>query len=190
MNKQEFLAALKKKLSGMPRAEREERLAFYSEMIDDKMEAGLSEAEAVASVGATEEIGFEAAEEKPTHRRKMRAWEIVLLILGSPLWISLLAAAFSIVLAIYAVIWSVVVTLWAVFASLAACGPAGLFAGLGFMFNGFGATGLFLIASGLACAGLAILAFFGCLVTTKGVAFLTKQIALGVKGFFGKKEGV
>lgn len=190
MNKKEFLAALKKKLSGLGRDEIEERLAFYSEMIDDKMEEGLSEAEAVASVGKAEQIVIETTEKKPQAKRRMRAWEIVMLILGSPLWISLLAAAFSVILAIYAVIWSVVASLWAVFASLAACGPAGFFAGFGFLFGGFGATGLFLIASGLVCSGLAIFAFFGCLATTKGAAVLTKQIALGIKRFFVKKEGV
>ena len=56
MNKQEFLDRLRKGLSGLPQAEREERLLFYSEMIDDRMEEGLTEEEAVAALGSLEEI--------------------------------------------------------------------------------------------------------------------------------------
>lgn len=47
MNKQEFLVKLRKGLSGLPKEDIEERLTFYSEMIDDRMEEGLSEEEAV-----------------------------------------------------------------------------------------------------------------------------------------------
>ena len=47
MTKQDFLCALQKRLSGLPMRELEERLGFYGEMIDDRMEDGLSEADAV-----------------------------------------------------------------------------------------------------------------------------------------------
>jgi uncharacterized membrane protein len=49
MGKQEFLTRLGKALSGLPREDIEERLNFYSEMIEDRMEEGLSEEEAVAA---------------------------------------------------------------------------------------------------------------------------------------------
>ena len=52
MNKQEFLSRLRKQLRGLE--DREERVTFYSEMIDDRMEDGLSEEEAVAAVGSLE----------------------------------------------------------------------------------------------------------------------------------------
>ena len=38
MNKQEFLMRLREGLSGLPQNEIEERLTFYSEMIDDRIE--------------------------------------------------------------------------------------------------------------------------------------------------------
>ena len=56
MNKQEFLAGLQKGLSGLPQEDVEERLTFYGEMLDDRMEEGLSEEEAVAAAGSVEEI--------------------------------------------------------------------------------------------------------------------------------------
>lgn len=42
MNKNEFLSALKARLSALPPNELEERLEFYSEMLEDRIEEGLS----------------------------------------------------------------------------------------------------------------------------------------------------
>ena len=65
MNKQEFLAELQKGLSGLPQEDRDERLTFYGEMLDDRMEEGLSEEEAVAAVGSVEEIVRQTAADIP-----------------------------------------------------------------------------------------------------------------------------
>ena len=51
MTKHEFLLQLGKALSSLPRRERDERLGFYSEVIDDRIEEGLSEEEAVRNMG-------------------------------------------------------------------------------------------------------------------------------------------
>ena len=51
MSKQAFLARLRKELSGLPKDDIEERLAFYEEMIDDR-----TEEEAVSAAGAIDEI--------------------------------------------------------------------------------------------------------------------------------------
>ena len=56
MDKLTFLGLLRQGLNGLPQEDIEERIGFYSEMIDDRMEEGLSEAEAVAGVGSVEEI--------------------------------------------------------------------------------------------------------------------------------------
>jgi uncharacterized membrane protein len=56
MNKQDFLAQLKESLASLPANDAEERLCFYSEMIDDRMEDGLSEGEAILSIGSVPEI--------------------------------------------------------------------------------------------------------------------------------------
>ena len=56
MSKQEFLSRLLQALSGLPEDDVAERIAFYSESIDDRIEEGMSEEEAVACVGSVEEI--------------------------------------------------------------------------------------------------------------------------------------
>ena len=50
MTKMQFLLSLHDKLTGLPRDEVEQRLNFYSEMIEDRMEEGLSEEEQYASL--------------------------------------------------------------------------------------------------------------------------------------------
>lgn len=111
MTKKEFLAALRRRLRAVPQAELRERLGFYSEIIDDKMEEGLTEGEAVADAGNVDEIAEQILAEVEIPKAKAKApaspWQIILLIIGSPVWLSIL-------ISVYAVIWSVVITLWAI----------------------------------------------------------------------------
>ena len=103
MDKAGFLEELRRRLSGLPREELEERLSFYGEMLDDRMEEGLTEAEAVAGLGSPEQVAEQILAEVPltkilkeTVRRRSGAGKTVLLILGSPLWFPLLLAAFAV----------------------------------------------------------------------------------------------
>ena len=48
--------------------------------------------------------------------------------------------------------------------------------------------GIALFGAGLACAGIGILLFIGCLYTVKGIVFLTKELAVGIKKAFIRKE--
>ena len=56
MNKEEFLNRLREALKGLPAAETEKSALYYAEILDDRMEDGMSEVEAVASLGAPEEV--------------------------------------------------------------------------------------------------------------------------------------
>ena len=199
MNKQEFLRQLRTVLSGLPQDEIEERATFYSEMIDDRMEEGLSESEAVAAVGSIEEIYGQIVAEIPLSkiaaarikpRREFSPWEIVLLILGFPLWFSLLVAAVSVIFSLYVTLWSVVISLWAVFTSLAACAFGCVAACFVFVFSGHTLSGLALLAAGIFLAGISIFAFFGCKAATRGTVLLTKKTVLGIKHCFIRKEAL
>jgi len=191
VTKLKFLLSLHDRLSHLPQDEVEERLSFYSEMIEDRMEDGLLEEEAVAAVGTVEEIAAQIeAELSPTRpvtvitepKRGLKAWEIVLLVLGAPIWLSLLIAAVAVVFSLYVVLWSVIISLWAVFVSLAACALAGVLAGGGFALGGYGAQGAALVGAGFVCAGLAVLFFFGIEAATKGTVLLTQKLAQSLKG--------
>ena len=197
MNKQEFLDGLRKGLSGLPQADIEERLTFYGEMLDDRIEEGLSEEEAVAAAGSVNEIVRQTvadiplakiAKERIKPKRRLKAWEIVLLALGSPIWLSLGIAAAAVIFALYVTVWSVIASFWSVFASLAVCAAAGVPLCVVFVAGDSGAAGIAVLSAGIVCAGLSVFMFFGCLQATKGILFLTKKFAIWLKNCFIKKE--
>ena len=195
MNKQEFLARLRNGLSGMPQDDIEERLIFYSEMIDDRMEEGLSETEAVGSIGTVDDVVSQILTDTPLTSlvketikpgRSMRSWEIVLLVLGFPVWFPLLIAAFAVILAVYIVVWSVAISLWAVEVSFLAGTLGGVISA--FIIQGDWLRRIVMFSVGLCCAGLSIFLFFGCKAVTKGILKLTKRAALWFKSLFVGKE--
>ena len=197
MTKKEFLDELKKGLLGLPEEDMTRSIEFYSEMIDDRIEEGKTEEEAVADIGTVKDAVSQILaeipitkliKEKVKKKREMDALEIVLLVLGSPIWLSLLIVAFAVVLSVYVVIWSVIVSLWAFFASLAGVAVGGIFAGVIFVCNSNLLVGIAMFGASLVLAGLSIFSFFGCKAATKGILILTKKMALGIKNCFVKKE--
>lgn len=56
MDKKSFLDELRNRLSFLPKDELERTLAYYNEMISDRIDAGMSEEEAVKAVGSIDEI--------------------------------------------------------------------------------------------------------------------------------------
>lgn len=190
MNKQEFLAQLRKGLSGLPKEDIEERLTFYSEMIDDRIEDGVPEETAVLGIGSIDGIVSQIiaeipigklVKEKITPRKKMKAWEIVLIVLGSPIWLAFLIAAFAVGFTLYIVLWAVIVVLWSVFVTFVGCAIGCIVAGTGFAMVYSRFTGIVTIGTGFACAGLAILMLFGCKAATKGILSGTRKLAIKIK---------
>ena len=195
MDKHDFLTALYSRLHTLPEEDARRSVDYYCEMIDDRIEDGLSEDEAVAAVGDVDEIAATilvnttlpqpvVIQEKP--RRKKRWWEIVLLILGSPLWFALLVAAAAVIFSIWICLWCVVICLYAVSASLAAS-AVGCVAG-GFLMVGGVPEFLMALGVALACGGMAVLFFLLSKLATKGMIQLTKWIGKMIKRIFTRKE--
>lgn len=181
MGKQEFLEQLRKGLSGLPPKETEERLSFYSEMIDDRMEEGLSEEEAVAAAGSVEELLAQVTAvpvKTGKGEKHHKPWVILLLVLGSPVWLPLGIAALAVALSLY-------ISLWATFGAVAACGVAGVLAGGMLALGGNVSAGLAVLGGGFVCAGLSVFFFLGCKALTKATVTLTGKL---VKKCFTKKE--
>lgn len=190
MNKQEFINELKCDLSGLSDADLNERLNFYSEMIDDRIDEGLSEEEAVSQIGSVNDIISQIAsemsltklvKEKIRTKRVLKVWEIILIILGSPVWVPILISLFAVIISVYISVWSVIISLWAAFASVAISGLAAVVCGFGFMFGVNSVMGAVLVAVGLVCMGVSVFLFYGCKYATYGVIFLTKKVVLGLK---------
>lgn len=152
MDKNTFLTNLQKRLKGLPEEDVRRTLEYYREMIEDRMEEGLTEEEAVADMGSLEEIAEPLLPK--TAKRKMKAWEIVLLILGFPVWFPLLVAAAAVVISIVAAIYAVDV-------SLAASCLGGVLCAVVYLIQCNWAGAAFLFGASLACGGLSILCLMG-----------------------------
>lgn len=167
MNTNEFIAELRKRLVGLPANELAERLEFYREVIDDRIEEGLTEEDAVRAIGTLDEVAdrireeIGTAEPMPELEPKMgkrSAREITLLILTSPLWIAFLLPALIVILAAYIVLWALVFVLWAI------------------------ELPFFLLAM------ISKFLLVACLAATKGAIPLTKGGFLGIRKIFQRKE--
>ena len=177
MKKREFLGILQRELYKLPHNELKEQLNFYSEMIDDGIEEGLTEDEAVSKIGSVSEILSQI--NKPTQARKNTEYKkeggkapiIVLLILGSPIWIALLSVAFVLFVCAYVVIWSLWISFISVEIALAAGGVYALVAPIAFTVNGQWKLGIGVLGAGLISAGFSMLLWTPC---KKSVIFACK----------------
>ena len=195
MKKAEFLDILRKELAGLPKDDLQSRISFYEEAIADRMDEGKSEEEAIADLGSIDEIVKQIAEdtslvklvkEKTRPRRRLRAFEIILLILGFPLWFPLLMVGLVLLLVGYLLIWVLVLVTYTVEISVSLAAVGSIICFFGYLSNG--EMNLTSLGTGLAAIGMAILFVFACIWATKGTLKLSKAIILGIKRSFMKKE--
>lgn len=197
MNKSAFTDELYQLLKPLPKAERQQHIDYYVEMIDDRMEDGLSEEEAVAALGSPAEIAAQILGDVPTKPvRKRSAWAIVLIVLGSPIWLSLLLGAVMILASIAVAVVLAYISLWTVLAALyAACLGlllgflGGIVSGVYYLVHSIAAPGFLFLGGALACAGGAILLFFLCNCLSVLLWKLGKWTVRKIIGIFRGKGG-
>ena len=198
MLKTEFLIALSEKLKGLPPEDINEHLNFYAEMINDKIEDGIAEEDAVCEIGTPDSVASAIICDTPLStiakkaaadsKKHLSATEIVLIVLGSPIWLALLISAFAVVLSLYAVLWSLVISVWAVFVALALGAPLAIVLGVIYLTAANTAGAAFAAGTALLLLGLAIFTFFGALYATRGTLKLTKRIIFSLKMRLAGKE--
>ena len=199
MNKTEFLSDLRDRLAGLSEPDITRSLDYYEEMINDRIEDGLSEEDAVAAIGEPADIAAEILSDMPIAKlikarvkpkRKLSPLDILLLVLGFPVWGSLLIALLAVAFSVYAAIWSAIIALWSVVLALASSALVCL---LGFPFviaaNGF-PVGLITLGAAIFLAGISIFAFLACLQITRLLCALTKKLFHFVKRSLFRKEAV
>lgn len=197
MNKEEFLSQLRKKLSVLSQDELEERLAFYSELIDSRTADGMAEEDAVAALGPLDGIAkrimgeiplSQLVREKAGERKRLKPRYLVLLILCAPLLAPLLIAASAVLLALGVAAGAVLLALWAAVAGIAAGAAGCLISIIPCLKAGNPAAALFSAGAGLACAGLVILLFFALVWLTRGILLLAGRMLARFKTAFVRKE--
>ena len=65
MSRDAFIGELRHRMAGLPQDAVERTVEYYSELIADSMEDGLSEAEAVSRLGSLDEIVSSVVKETP-----------------------------------------------------------------------------------------------------------------------------
>ena len=196
MNKQEYLASLRAALACLPESEIEESVAFYTEMIDDRVADGLTEEEATAQLDDPKAAARAIIADLPVvpravvrTKQKNRALYWTLVILGSPLWLTLLLAAGALVLAGLLTIWCLILGLWLLAAGLLAGGPLGIGVCLWALAVGQPAYGVFELGSGLLCFGLGLFCLHGAVAASKTLMQVSRQwIAKAKEPFVKVKE--
>ena len=194
MRKEEFLNELKEKLKGLPKDDLENRLSFYEEMINDRMDEGKSEEEAVNEIGSVDEVVNQIAQETPLiklvkektkPKRALKAWEIVLIIVGFPIWLPLLIVAFILCLVAYLLIWVWVLVTYAVEIAFIGYGLASF---ISFFARLSEAPDYSYLGFAIASIGASILFLFACIGATKLTLKLSKFILVKIKTAFMRKE--
>ncbi len=197
MNKAQFEGALRAALRGLPQEDIDRWVEYYLEMIEDRIEDGATEEQAVAAMGTTEELVAKTlgdmslpvlVKNKLKPRRVLGAWEIVLLVLGFPVWGSVLIALLSALFAVYVVLWLLVVAVAAVFAAVAGSAVGLLVMGAVSFGVHTPVHGALYIGAALILAALAIFLFLAVRGAVKGAVFCTKRIVLWIKSMLVRKD--
>ena len=196
MKKTEFLEELRKALIGFPKEEVDGRIAFFAEMIDDRIEDAMSEDDAVKDIGTVEEITKQIISEIPLSKlvkQKIKsnshsALSVTLISFGAVVWlpvlISLLASAF----AIYVSLLSIVISLWACVAALGVCGVGGVLLSPVLPFLGQGNTALLILSASLLSLGTAVFIFFASVHLTRLTLRLGAWCLYAIKRCFAKNR--
>ena len=197
MNKQEFLIELKQHLKGIAPEDISGSIEYYSEMIDDAVEDGMTEEEAVASLGDMDEIerqlrsrGEKTAktppepevsvmtEPVPERKNSDKTAVIILLIVCIPVIIGLLSAAAG----IYLGMWGAVIGFYAAAVGMGISGAALIIS------SPFVQTALpeILVQFGIGMVLLSLSApfFMLCSLLSKGLVELLKLIIRLIQNFF------
>lgn len=197
MTKEIFLHQLRIRLTRLPEAEIQKRLDYYSEIIDDMLEDGISEEDAIASFGPVDDVAQRILKEMPlttlvkqtaTPKRGWTAPAIILAVVGSPLWIPVGLALLIVALSVFVVIWALIVSAFAVVISLGFAGICLLIRAFGLLATaGFGVT-IFTVGAALVLVGLCLLSFLGAKQAALWLIQLSKWIFAQIKSLFIGKE--
>ena len=192
MTKTEFLDLLQQKLVQLPPHDLKETLEYYSEMIDDYIETGYSQEEAIAKMGRPDDIAAQVlagirhpiySTPAPAPRKEKKSGLVIaLLIFGFPLWFPLFITAFCLLLTATIVLATLcMVVPWSLVVSFGA-------SALGLLV----ATAVLLVGEGIGAAALvlgtafvlAALCIFSLWAALRLSALSAKGIGAMFRGFF------
>ena len=198
MTKNDFLEALAHGLAGLPAEDAKRWTEYYTEMLEDRIEDGMSEEEAAAALGDPAQIVRQILSQTPltrliknkvTPKRRLFVWEIILIVLGSPIWISLAIAAASVIFSVFVSLWSCILAIWACGLGIAIAAPAGVLLCGVQLWLGALAQGFLLLGCGVAAIGVSIVWYELSLWLTRLLWRFNKWFLLFTKSLFVERRG-
>lgn len=200
MNKLEFVQELSRRLAALPKIEAQKQIAYYAEMINDRIDDGMTEQEAVAALGNLDELVRQAyldqsmgslVKEKMSTagRDSQNKWLwLTIIVLSSPVWFPLLMAAGGVVFGFYVAMWSIMFALVVTVAALMISGVVAFVGGLIMLFVQGPATGMFIMGGGLMLIGISLLLVIPVYYIIGAIVALTKWMWNKLKSLLIKKE--
>ena len=186
MNKENFFRQLKSLLSSMDKAECDKFIRYYEEIFEDYKEDGLTDEEIINKIGSPQSIARNILGNQDTINTKAPTNKMlitILLILGFPLWGSLLIAFLSIVFSFFIVILCAPFTTGVISFSLFAASIMSII-GFPFMVSEILPVGIVQLGFGISSLGIAILSGILTLYLSKRIIIATKKVASKILNMF------
>ena len=191
MNRVEFIEILDVELAALKRVEREKFITYYEEIIDDYMENGFEEEAVIEKIGNPKAIAKNILSEQDTVDIKVpltnsKVINMILLILGFPLWGSLVFAGLMLALSGVIVIWCIPFTAGV---SALAFFLAGIYSIVAtpFMIAEVLSVGVVQLGVGIASLGVSFLLAMATMYLCKNFAFFTKELSSRILKLFNRK---
>jgi len=196
MNKHDFLVLLRDRLNGLPEKDIDDSVAYYSSSIDDRIESGKSEEEAVKDLGPIDDIVRQIKSDRPLKEvvktsfakspLNTGSWalNVVLLILGFPLWFPLAITAIVLIFVAYLLVWLVPLIAGVIAVS---CLASGLWSIPSAFYNGFvygPLSGFAVFGAGLIALGIGIFAGIGTYYLGKSFVGISGKLGRSIKSLF------
>ena len=197
MTKNEFLRELRSKLVGLPEQDINERISFYEEMINDRMDEGKTEEEAVADIGTVDEVIKQIAKDTPLvslvkhkmkPKRRFRGWEVAIIIGSFPFWFPLVITGLVLLFTSFVLMWSGAIAAFSAEIALIGSCFMSLVRFFAEVFNGGGITAnvVYLGFAAISFGG-AVFMGFACYGICKGMVKATRAMFIGIKSWFIRK---
>ncbi len=199
MNKEQFILKIREGISCLSEKDIESSLQYYSEMIDDRIEDGMSEEEAVSAMGTVEEAVAQILRDKPAAEpeqnkgHKGAQWArrnltrdkrllLVLLVLTFPFWFTLAGSLLIITISVAASLYGASI---GVFAGGTACAVKSIAL---IAVETAVAEGLLYFGVSLILLGASVLLFIAAHYFVKLVVLIIKKVSAFIKNKLSEKE--
>ncbi|WP_040194707.1 DUF1700 domain-containing protein [Clostridium culturomicium] len=191
MSRVEFIEILNFELGAIKKIEREKFITYYEEIIDDYMENGFEEEEVIDKIGNPKIIAKNILSEQDTVNIKVpltnsKVINMILLIIGFPLWGSLLFAGLMLILSGLILVWCIPFTTGVGALAFFAAGLYSIVA-TPFMMADVLSVGVVQLGVGVGFIGVSFLLAMATMYLCKEFRFFTKELSSRLLKLFNRK---